>query len=102
MTTIAAAPEVSPAEPAGPFAAQFPCCWLTWVGATAGCLNALGIDCDLADVAGHTGYAFGMRIHRDLCPSGPTAFQWGSLLPGVQRLGRSTLCFHAIERHTPD
>ena len=67
--------------------------WLTWVGSTTGCLNALGIDCDTVDVAGHSGYAFIMNAHKELHPSGPTAFDWGRLLPGVRGLGRSTLVF---------
>jgi hypothetical protein len=99
--TITGTSSADSAESIDSAAVEMPACWLTWVGATAGCLNALGIDCDLADVAGQTGYAFRMIIGRELCPSGPTAFPWESLLPGVQRLGRSTLCFHAMEPHCP-
>jgi hypothetical protein len=74
---------------------RFGSSWLSWVGATAGCLNALGIACDPADVAGHSGYAFRLVIAKDVCVSGPTQFAWESLMPGAWRLGRSTALFHA-------
>jgi hypothetical protein len=32
-------------------------------------------------------------VAQGLCPSGPTAFDWGGLLPGVGRLGRATSVF---------
>jgi len=76
--------------------------WLTWIGSTTSCLNALGVDCDRADVAGMTGYAFIMSVHKELCPSGPTVFDWGSLLSGISALGRSTLMFQSIDCHTGD
>jgi hypothetical protein len=68
--------------------------YLSWVAATSACLHALGVECDTVDVAGMSGYAFHLGIARGLCPSGPTAFNWGSLLPGVHALGRSTLVYH--------
>jgi hypothetical protein len=71
--------------------------WLTWVASTGACLNALGIDCDLADVAAMSGYAFVMSVHKALCPSGPTVFDWGSLLPGICMLGRSVEVFQSME-----
>src|SRR6187551_389592 len=74
-------------------------CWLTWVGATTGCLRTLGVNCDTADVAGQSGYAFRIIIHDTLCASGPTAFDWNTLLPGIWRLGRSTAVFQAPECH---
>jgi hypothetical protein len=67
--------------------------WITWVAATTGCLNALDIDCDTADVAGYSGYAFIMNVAEDLCVSGPTAFDWGMLSEGVAQLGTSTTSF---------
>src|SRR5205085_1389163 len=80
-------------------AAKFECCWLSWVGAVTGCLKALGVDCDPADVAGHSGYAFVICIHQKICPSGPTMHSWDDLAAGVRRLGRSTQTFHAPECH---
>lgn len=67
--------------------------WLTWVAATTGCLNALGVECDTVDVAGYSGYAFIMNVAEDLCPSGPTAFDWAVLSQGVALLGKSTISF---------
>ena len=73
--------------------------WLTWVAATTSCLRALGHDCDTVDVAGMSGYAFILSVHKELCPSGPTVFDWYTLLEGVQRLGRSTLNFASGDCH---
>jgi hypothetical protein len=67
--------------------------WLTWVGATTTCLRALGLDCDAVDVAGMSGYAFMLSVHKELCPSGPTVFDWGMLLEGLPALGRATEVF---------
>jgi len=77
-------------------------CWLTWVSATTTCLRALGVDCDCADVAGMSGYAFVLNVHKELCPSGPTAFDWGMLAPGVNALGRSTLQFPTSDCSSPE
>jgi hypothetical protein len=74
--------------------------WLSWVGATTSCLKALGVNCDLIDVAGMSGYAFTLCINETLCPSGPTGFHWGMLLPGVHHLGRTTLEFRSDQCHT--
>jgi len=63
--------------------------WLTWVGCTATCMNALGKNYDIVDVAGTTGYAFIMSVHKGLCPSGPTVFDWNLLLQGIVTLGFS-------------
>lgn len=75
--------------------------WLTWVASATTCLRALGVECDAAEVAGMTGYAFHLGIARGLCPSGPTALDWGALLPGVQALGRSALVSHAASCDNP-
>jgi len=76
-----------------PMEVEYKPAWLTWVTATAGCLRALGITCDQVDVAGYSGYAFLINVGEGMCPSGPTAFDWGLLLPGVTALGRSALVF---------
>lgn len=68
--------------------------WLTWVASATGCLRALGVDCDAADVAGCSGYAFVMNIHKKLCPSSFTAFDWRMLLPAMPALGRTTRAFY--------
>lgn len=62
--------------------------WLTWVGSTTASLKGLGINCDTVDVGGLSGYAFVLNIERKgICPSGPTAFDWNTLLPGIRALG---------------
>jgi len=70
--------------------------WLTWVGATTSCLRALGVDCDAVDVAGLSGYAFVLSVHHELCPSGPTVFDWRTLQPGVEYLGRTTEAYVSL------
>lgn len=48
--------------------------WISYIGATTGVLNSLGVDVDRADVAGYTGYAFVVNVSKEgTCPSGPTA-----------------------------
>jgi len=77
--------------------------WLSWVGSVTTCLRALGVDCDRADVAGVSGYAFQLTIHKQLCPSGPTVCSWGALAEGLPLLGRSVQSFAtAHECHTGD
>lgn len=73
--------------------------WLSWVAATTACLKALGVGCDAADVAGHSGYAFLLSICEGVGPCGPTNFDMGRLLGGVRNLGRSTLVFHGGPGH---
>ena len=73
--------------------------WLTWVGAVTTCLKALGCNVDTTDVAGRSGYAFVMTVHEELCPSGPTVFDWGTLMFGANLLGRTALCFQSADCH---
>lgn len=83
-----------------PMEVEYAPAWLTWVAATTTCLRALGIDCDQTDVAGFSGYAFHLCIHKDLCPSGPTVLNWDALNFGVRFLGRSTLTFYSGQCHS--
>jgi len=85
-----------------PMEVQYQPAWLTWVASATTCLRALGVDCDTADVAGLTGYAFVTTVHDELCPSGPTMFDWGMLDHGINMLGRSTLVFSSSDCHTKD
>lgn len=73
--------------------------WLTWVASTTTCLRALGVECDNADVAGMSGYAFHLCIHPELCPSGPTVLDWDVLAEGARSLGRGTMLYHSGEGH---
>ncbi len=83
-----------------PMEVNYPGAWLSWVSAVTGCLNALGVECDMADVAGQSGYAFHTGIAPDLCPSGPTVLDWDGLNWGPRALGRSTSCFYSGECFT--
>lgn len=69
--------------------------WLTWVASTTTCLRAFGVDCDQADVAGFSGYAFHLGVHEEVCPSGPTMLDWYRLSRGVHALGRATIEFRS-------
>jgi DNA-binding HxlR family transcriptional regulator len=66
-------------------------CWISYTGAVAGCLKALGIDCDTVDVGGHSGYTFLINVAKGVtCPSGPTAFPektWKQIRDATEELG---------------
>ncbi len=66
-------------------------CWLSYTGAMAGALRALGIDCDMADIGGYSGYSFIINVAKGVtCPSGPTALTpetWNEIKKGTETLG---------------
>jgi DNA-binding transcriptional ArsR family regulator len=66
-------------------------CWISYTGAAAGCLKALGTDCDIVDVGGTSGYAFFINVAKGMtCPSGPTAFPektWKQIRKATEDLG---------------
>lgn len=66
-------------------------CWLSYTGAIAGSLRALGIDCDTVDVGGRSGYAFLINVSKGVtCPSGPTALPpetWKQVYKATETLG---------------
>ncbi|MCZ6793206.1 MAG: hypothetical protein O7J95_06295 [Planctomycetota bacterium] len=74
--------------------------WLTWVGSTTMCLDALGVECDATDVAGQSGYAFAISVNEGLCPSGPTSLDWAALSTGIMNLGRTTLSYVSGDSYT--
>ena len=74
---------------------QYHPAWLTWVASTTTCFRAVGIECDQADVAGFSGYAFHVCVHEALCPSAPTTLDWAQLSRGAHALGRATVEFRA-------
>jgi len=69
-------------------------CWLSYTGAMAGSLRALGVDCDTVDVGGRSGYAFIINVAKGVtCPSGPTALPsgtWKQIHKGTESLGWTT------------
>jgi DNA-binding HxlR family transcriptional regulator len=66
-------------------------CWLSYTGAIAGSLRALGVYCDVVDVGGRSGYAFLINVSKGItCPSGPTAMPietWKQIHKGTETLG---------------
>lgn len=66
-------------------------CWLSYTGAMAGSLRTLGVDCDIVDVGGRSGYAFLINVFKGVtCPSGPTALPletWKQIHKGTESLG---------------
>jgi DNA-binding transcriptional ArsR family regulator len=69
--------------------AEYRPCWLSFTGAMAGCLRSLGIDCDIVDVGGYSGYAFILNVSKGrTSPAGPTAFNnWEPIKKGTESLG---------------
>ena len=66
-------------------------CWLSYTGAVAGSLRAMGIDCDVSDVGGRSGYSFIINVAKGVtCESGPTALHnetWDMIHHGTESLG---------------
>jgi DNA-binding HxlR family transcriptional regulator len=71
--------------------AEYQPCWLSYTGAIAGSLRALGVECDTVDVGGYSGYAFLINVSKGVtCPSGPTAVTigiWKQMIKGTESLG---------------
>jgi hypothetical protein len=55
----------------------------------AGCIRSLGVQCDVIDVGGFSGYSFMMNVSRSvLHAGGPTAFlSWDEIRKGTENLG---------------
>jgi DNA-binding HxlR family transcriptional regulator len=71
--------------------AEYQPCWLSYTGAVAGCLTALGAKRDIVDVGGQSGYSFIINVAKGVtCPSGPTALHgktWSQVHKGTEDLG---------------
>lgn len=71
--------------------AEYQSCWISYTGAIAGSVQALGVDCDVVDVGGRSGYAFLINVSKkDTCPSGPTALPnetWNEIVKATEDLG---------------
>ncbi|NPV08609.1 MAG: hypothetical protein HPY83_11705 [Anaerolineae bacterium] len=66
--------------------------FITHLGCIKACLDYLGVQVPLAWLYGGTGHAFINNIHRDLCPSGPTAWRTIMLSQLAPNLGYRTPC----------
>jgi DNA-binding HxlR family transcriptional regulator len=66
-------------------------CWLSYTGAMTGALRALGVNRDIVDVGGYSGYSFIINVSKGVtCPSGPTALRpetWKEIHKGTESLG---------------
>jgi len=82
---------------AQPLPVEYQPYWLSWVASVTPCLQHLGCQCDAADVAGMSGYAFHMAVNPGALVSGPTSPPWAELKQGVQCLGRSMIEFRAFD-----
>ena len=83
-----------------------PRCYLSYTGTIAGCLRALGIDCDIVDVGGYSGYAFIVNVTKEQTHvSGPTALPttsatsegdvvWNEIIKATQSLGWTIEKYH--------
>ncbi len=74
----------------------------SYVSAAASVLMSRKVKCDNADVAGMCGYAFLVNVHPQLCPSGPTAFDWEMLVEGTVALGIDVQLFTTPRRPEDD
>lgn len=79
-----------------------PATFASWVGAVASVLKSRKVKCDNTDVAGMGGYAFLVNVHPDLCPSGPTTFDWDMLVEGTAALGIDVQLVAAPRREEDD
>jgi hypothetical protein len=93
---LAAGEEAAPVEEAVtvPMTVRYPHGWVSWVRASAGCLRALGVECDPVDVAGYSGYAFFMTVNENVNAGGVFQVEYGLLESGLRLIGRSTVSYH--------
>jgi hypothetical protein len=61
--------------------------WVAHMGCIKGCLDYLGIDISDAWLYGGTGHAFVINLHKEVCPSGPTAWKTMKLFELGRNLG---------------
>ncbi|MCU0520430.1 MAG: hypothetical protein MUF84_07055 [Anaerolineae bacterium] len=66
--------------------------WVSHLGCVKGCLSFLGINGSDAWLYGGTGHAFVINLHDEVCPSGPTAWNYGKLSMLGANLGYRTDC----------
>lgn len=72
---------------------QIPPVATSMMGCLFGAVNTWDESLTLTDLFGYSGHAFILNIERTLCPSGPTAWDWGAILfPLRQMLTLRRLC----------
>ncbi|MBD3206988.1 helix-turn-helix domain-containing protein [Candidatus Bathyarchaeota archaeon] len=71
--------------------AKYERCWFSYPGALTGCLRSLGLEVDLVDVYGVSGYGWVTNaMNKHLCPSAPSAFHnklWEEIYKATGDLG---------------
>jgi len=71
--------------------------WISHMGCLKGCLEHIGSDMSWGWLYGATGHAFVLNVHEGLCPSGPTAWNGGTMLcelaPNAGILSDQSLAF---------
>ena len=72
---------------------QAPALATTMMGSLYGAIHTWDDSITLTDLFGYSGHAFILNIERTLCPSGPTAWDWGAtLFPLRQMFTLRRLC----------
>ncbi len=72
---------------------QAPAIATSMMGSLYGAARTWDASLTLTDLFGYSGHAFILNIERTLCPSGPTAWDWGAILfPLRQMLTLRRLC----------
>ena len=61
--------------------------WVSHLGCVKGCLDYLGLDVSNGWLFGGTGHAFIINLHKEVCPSGPTAWMSEMLFALGRNLG---------------
>ena len=75
--------------------------WVSHLGCIKGCLDYLNLNVSDAWLFGGTGHAFIINIHEVVCPSGPTAWNYESLIKLGKNIGFNVHGIWALKSH-PD
>jgi hypothetical protein len=68
--------------------AVFVAAWISYLSTATGILKSLGVETDLVDVGGYTGYAFFTNTSKgNTCPSAPTVAPFHKFVEGLESYG---------------
>lgn len=68
--------------------AKFVAAWISYLSTATGILKSLGVETDLVDVGGYSGYAFHINTAKEnTCPSAPTVAPFERFVEGLESLG---------------
>ncbi len=71
--------------------------WVMMLSCAKGCLDYLRFEVSMPWLFGCTGHAFVLNIHEEVCPSGPTAWQYGPVITELPRnVGYSLTGVHGM------